>query len=62
MKRCVTILVLVLAVVLVIAVPPGSADVRPAVPPVPQNVQASDGTHVNFVRVTWMPSPGTTYL
>ena len=51
MKR---LLLLILVVTTVISGTPASADVGPAaVPPPPTDVQASDGTFVNRVRVTW---------
>ena len=55
-------LAIILLIMLAISVIPASADVAPsAAPPWPTNVQATQGTQVNKVRVSWSASAGATY-
>jgi fibronectin type 3 domain-containing protein len=57
MKRA----LLVFALALVVSMDVTSVQVSAGPPPVPQNVQASDGTYFDLIRVTWSPSPGACY-
>jgi hypothetical protein len=52
------LLVFAVTILLVLVLPP--ADVA-ATPPAPTSIQATDGTMVNFIRVTWSLCPGALY-